>query len=208
MKRLIVASNNAHKAEEIADLLSRDGVAITVVNARVFGGMPAVDETGATFAANARLKAEAMLAVARTHATENGQRFDDLVLADDSGLAVDCLDGAPGVYSARFAGPDATDADNNAKLLAALDGVPTAQRGARFVCCLVLLGDGVDATFNGACEGRILTEPAGHEGFGYDPLFAPKGHAETFAQLGPEVKQRVSHRFQACHALAQWLMAR
>ncbi|GHC12090.1 RdgB/HAM1 family non-canonical purine NTP pyrophosphatase [Cerasicoccus arenae] len=197
--RIVVATGNAHKTGEIAAALQRAGLSIEVVSAKAVGGMPEVDETGQTFAANARLKAEAL----RLKATPG-----DWVLADDSGLEVDALDGAPGIYSARYAGPDATDADNMAKLLDALQGRAPHERGARFACCLVLLGTGFDQTFTGHCPGQILEQPIGDAGFGYDPLFAPDGYEESFAQLGAVVKDRISHRAHACQLLATWLRER
>ncbi|WP_309382070.1 RdgB/HAM1 family non-canonical purine NTP pyrophosphatase [Cerasicoccus frondis] len=201
--RIIVATGNAHKTGEIAAALERAGVRIEVVSAKAVGGMPEVEENAVTFAGNARLKAEALL----TQVTKQGlDAATNWVLADDSGLEVDALDGAPGIYSARYAGPGATDADNNAKLLNALAGKPPPERGARFTCTLVLLGDGVDETFAGHCPGQILDAPSGDAGFGYDPLFAPDGYEETFAQLGGAVKDRISHRAHACQLLAKWLM--
>lgn len=197
--RIIVATGNAHKTDEIADALKRAGLSMQVVSAKAVGGMPTVDETGDTFADNARLKAEAL----RCKANDN-----DLVLADDSGLEVDALHGQPGVYSARYAGPNATDADNNRKLLAALGDLSPDQRNARFVCCLVLLGSNIDLTFNGVCPGSILFSPKGESGFGYDPLFVPDGYSETFAELGGAVKERISHRARACQELADWLLSR
>ncbi|MEO0796687.1 MAG: RdgB/HAM1 family non-canonical purine NTP pyrophosphatase [Verrucomicrobiota bacterium] len=197
--RIVVATGNAHKTEEIAAALARQGCAVTVVSARELGGMPEVDENGNTFEANARLKVEALQAKAGT---------SDWILADDSGLEVEVLDGAPGIYSARYAGPNATDADNNAKLLRELGCTPSPCRKARFVCTLVLLGGGVDAVFNGVCAGRMLEQAAGNAGFGYDPLFVPDDYEQTFAELGSSVKDEISHRARACQQLAGWLNAR
>jgi len=194
ISRIVVATGNAHKTEEIAAALRRQGCAIDVVSAA--GGMPPVEETGLTFAANARLKAEALLKQISP---------GDGVLADDSGLEVDALGGEPGVYSARYAGTNASDDDNNQKLLQALGDLPPPRRQAKFVCSLVLLAEGIDETFTGQCPGEIQFDPAGEEGFGYDPLFKPRGFTQTFAQLGPGVKERISHRALACQALAQWL---
>ncbi|MGE9295024.1 MAG: RdgB/HAM1 family non-canonical purine NTP pyrophosphatase [Puniceicoccales bacterium] len=199
IKRIIVATGNAHKTEEIAAALRCKGCTVEVVSAAAVGGMPPVDETGQTFADNARLKAEAL----RCKASPG-----DCVLADDSGLCVDALDGSPGVYSARYAGPNASDSDNNAKLLQALANTPTARRTARFTCTLVLLGDRIDETFAGECPGKIQSEATGAQGFGYDPLFIPEGYDQSFAVLGGEVKDRLSHRARACEALAHWLNGR
>ncbi len=194
--RIVVATGNAHKTEEIADALRRAGASAEVVSAKAIGGMPEVEENGVNFTANARIKAKALLCKVNA---------DDWVLADDSGLEVMALNGAPGIYSARYAGPDATDADNNRKLLAALDGLPPHQRDARFICCLTLLGPGVDETFTGHCPGQILNEPRGKAGFGYDPLFVPDGYEETFAELGGAIKERISHRAHACQQLAAFI---
>ena len=150
-----------------------------------------------TFADNARKKAL------------HYSRFTDgSVLADDSGLAVDALRGAPGIKSRRFAGPAATDADNNVKLLGLLSAVPAAKRTARFVCELVLARGGeLRAQFRGVAEGLILSEPRGEGGFGYDPLFLDPETGKTFAELLPEEKLARSHRGRAFRALLDWLLA-
>lgn len=185
--KLILASNNTHKRLEFARLLGNSGAEVT--GAESVGGMPEVDETGSTFQENARLKAEALRPVLPEGAWG---------LADDSGLEVDALDGKPGVRSARFAGPAATDAANLWKLLACLRTVPAEKRTARFVCVLCLLDrHGKASFFKGTCEGNILDAPMGTEGFGYDPVFQPTGHTASFASLGASVKDRVSHRAQA-----------
>lgn len=173
------------------------GVSCEVLTAAAVGGMPVVEETAGTFAGNARLKAEALrrLAPAGTW-----------VLADDSGLSCDALGGAPGVDSAVYAGPRATDAENRAKLLAALAGVPPGRRGARFTCHLVLLGPaGEDMEFTGHCEGSVLEAERGAGGFGYDRLFVPSGQNRTFAEIPAAEKDALSHRAQAFAALAAWL---
>ncbi|MCC5804851.1 MAG: non-canonical purine NTP pyrophosphatase [Opitutales bacterium] len=189
--RLILASNNPHKEIEFVRLLGASGVEIA--GAETVGGMPPVDETGTTFRENARLKAEAL---------RPRLGAEDFALADDSGLEVDALGGAPGVRSARFAGPHASDADNVAKLLQALEGVPVPRREARFVCVLCVVGRGGEARyFAGTCEGRILGTAAGAEGFGYDPVFQPAGYEGSFASLGKTVKDRLSHRARAAKAL-------
>jgi XTP/dITP diphosphohydrolase len=154
--------------------------------------MPVIDETGATFAENAILKAVAVSA-----------QFPGLVVADDSGLEVDALNGAPGVYSARYAGSEAKDGDNVARLLSEL-----RRRGAgplpaaRFRCVLALAdGGGLIETFAGAVEGAIVYEPLGNGGFGYDPIFQPAGLQQTFAELAAEEKNRISHRANAIRLL-------
>ena len=127
-------------------------------------------------------------------------------VADDSGIVVDALDGAPGVYSARYAGENAADADNNAKLLRELATVPECRRTARFVCCAAMVhSNGRTHSETGAVEGRIALEPRGQSGFGYDPVFIPEGYARTFAELGGEVKQRISHRARAFGKLRHYL---
>ena len=153
--------------------------------------------------------------------TEDGQTFEDnslkkareimklcgqITIADDSGLMVDCLDGAPGVYSARFAGEDGNDEKNNQKLLMLLEGVPEEKRTAEFVSVITMVyPDGNIITARGECRGRIITEPAGDNGFGYDPLFVPDGYDRTFAQLTAEEKNSVSHRAAALEKLKKLL---
>jgi XTP/dITP diphosphohydrolase len=195
--RLLLATGNAHKAEEFARLFREVGLPCEVLTAAAAGGMPGVDETAGTFAGNARLKAEALRRIAPP---------DTWVLADDSGLSCDALGGAPGVDSAVYAGPRATDAENRAKLLAALAGFPPAARGARFTCHLVLLGPaGEDMEFTGHCEGSVLAAERGEGGFGYDGLFVPAGHPRTFAEMTAAEKDILSHRARAFAALAAWL---
>lgn len=199
--QIIIATGNAHKVLELEQLLA--GLEVQVESATVVGGMPEVEETGQTFAANALLKAEALRAIAPASA---------YVLADDSGLEVDALDGAPGVYSARYAGPNSSDADNRNQLLAALVGVGVgagvAARTARFRCVLCLLGPKGEAQyFEGSCEGSITEAERGKEGFGYDSIFLPEGYSETFGELGESVKHHLSHRAVAVHALRDFLSA-
>lgn len=209
--RCLIATGNPHKLEEFRALL---GAGVRVVSAREIPGGPAPAETGQTFEANARLKA---LAWAVHLAAGAGDPVVEWVLADDSGLEVDALDGAPGVHSARFAAADgvhprnAPDAENNSKLLRLLAGVPDAQRGAQFRCVLALtpvlrgLASGeLDARtrcFEGICRGRIAREASGKYGFGYDPLFIPDGLDRSFAALGDALKSRISHRARASEAL-------
>ena len=184
---LIIATGNAHKVEEFELLLK--GLDFEVQSAKACGGMPEVDENGGTFAANAQIKAEALRAQAPAGAW---------VMADDSGLEVDALDGAPGIYSARYAGAEASDQDNVVKLLEALKDLPKAKRTARFRCVLCVIDhEGHITHYDGCCEGRIDTEVHGDGGFGYDPIFIPDGYSESFAQLGDSVKSQLSHRAKA-----------
>ena len=186
MRRLLIATKNAHKTAEIRAILG-DGWEVTDLNAHPEIAAP--EETGATFAENAAIKA---LAASQLFAGLG------LVMADDSGLEVDALGGAPGVRSARYAGEGATDADNRAKLLNALADVRGKARTARFHCALALAADGaVQATFDGAVEGVIINAGRGDGGFGYDALFVPTGYCETFAQLPGAVKNQLSHRARA-----------
>ena len=200
MPTLLIASRNVHKAEEIAAILGDD---FTVQTLAKFPASPEVVEDGDTFAANAVKKATEI-------ADWLGfQARPDLVLADDSGLKVDALDGAPGIHSARYAGGDnnAPDVANNAKLLRELAGVPEDNRGAQFHCVLALVALGQVAevrTFEGICRGRIAQAEGGQGGFGYDPLFVPDGHELSFAELGREVKNAISHRAQALAKLAEY----
>jgi XTP/dITP diphosphohydrolase len=192
--RLLIATRNTHKTEEIRAIL---GPAWEVTDLTAHPDVPSPDETGATFAENAGIKA---VAAARV--------FDGWVLADDSGLEVDALAGAPGVRSARYAGPVASDADNRAKLLLALNGVRGKARSARFRCAMALANAGaVVGTFEGTVEGVIVNGERGTGGFGYDALFVPKGHCETFAQLPPSTKNALSHRALALVQTRQFLNA-
>lgn len=195
MKQLIVASGNAHKVEEFDGLL--DDCGFEVLSAKVCGGMPDVLEDGDTFEANARIKALALRAIVPKEAW---------IVSDDSGLEVDALDGAPGIYSARYAGEGASDLHNLNKLLLELEEQPSAQRAARFRCVLCLIDPiGSERFFEGACEGRIAKAPAGAEGFGYDPVFVPEGHSESFAELGESIKSKLSHRALAVLAMRRCL---
>jgi XTP/dITP diphosphohydrolase len=194
--RLLIATKNAHKTAEIAAMLP--GWEVSDLTAHP--DIPAPEETGATFAENAAIKALAA-----------SKRFPGLVLADDSGLEVDALGGAPGVYSARYAGPSATDADNRARLLRELDatGARGKARTARFRCVLVLVEKGeVLGTFDGAVEGVIVNQEKGEGGFGYDALFVPEGYCETFGQLPAETKNQLSHRSRALAKAAAFLATR
>ena len=189
---LLIATRNAHKTQEIAAIL---GPAWEVADLNAHPDVPSPEESGETFAENAAIKA---LSASRV--------FDGIVLADDSGLEVDALAGAPGVRSARYAGPGATDADNRAKLLRALEGVRGKARSGRFRCAMVLARAGaVLGTFEGAIKGVIVNGERGAGGFGYDALFVPEGHCETFAQLPAATKNALSHRARALAQAAAFL---
>jgi XTP/dITP diphosphohydrolase len=189
--KLVLASANPDKAAEIRSILAAALAELDLAPRPA--GVPDVEETGATLMENARLKAAAIAAAT-----------GEAAVADDTGLLVDALDGAPGVFSARFAGEGATYADNVNKLLADLDGVPADRRGARFVTvALVSWPDGREVAVTGAVEGTISTEARGTHGFGYDPIFVPnEGDGRTFAELVPLEKHALSHRGRAFRSLA------
>ena len=190
--KLIIATRNAHKLEEIRAVF--DFKNLEVLSAFDFPEIPDVVEDGETLAANAIKKAV-------TLATSTGC----WALADDSGLEVHALGGVPGVYSARYAGEQCSYSDNNEKLLRELAGKP--DRSARFRTVIALSDpEGNSQTLEGVCAGRIIKELRGTNGFGYDPLFVPEGYSETFAELGSEVKNRISHRARALQkAQVSWL---
>ncbi len=214
MISLLVATRNAHKVAEIQAIL---GPTFRCLPLTAFPGAPQLVEDGHTFAENATHKALQLTEWLKLRQGRAGESERvGWVLADDSGLEVDALSGAPGVRSARFAADDAatvgnaTDAANNAKLLALLHAVPWEKRTARFRCALALVGDNPQSAirnpqlFEGKCEGRIGFAPKGEGGFGYDPLFVPDGLDVSFAELGEHVKNRLSHRFRALAGLRQW----
>jgi len=191
-QKIVLASGNPGKIREIQALLAEH----PIVPQSDFSISDA-EETGTTFVENAIIKAR--------HAAQHSGLP---AIADDSGLVVDALDGAPGVYSARYAGPGSSDLDNLQKLLQALEGVPEAQRSARFICVLAFMQHGTDPTpviAQGVWEGRILTRPAGSNGFGYDPVFWVPTHQCASAELAPEVKNALSHRGQALRNLTAML---
>ena len=204
-----IATTNAHKAEEIQALLG-DGFACRTLND--FPGAPEVEEDAATFAGNAVKKALSLVSWLK----QNEDFTEGWVLADDSGLEVDCLDGAPGVRSARFAATEnrhgnTTDEQNNAKLLNELQGRPAHHRSARFRCVLALAATGrfgQPELFKGSVEGQITENPRGENGFGYDPLFVPDGFSQTFGELGADIKNQLSHRAAALRKLSNWLESR
>jgi XTP/dITP diphosphohydrolase len=194
-KVLCIATRNAHKVQEMASVLSpfwevKCAAAYPEISDEI-------EETGDTFLANATLKAVA-----------TSQAISDYALADDSGLEVDALNGAPGVFSARYGGIPSSAEKNNAKLLEELaraGATEPEQRGARFRCVLVLAKEGeVLGSFDGACEGAILLAPKGTNGFGYDPLFVPRGYKQTFGQLTEKTKTNLSHRGLALKKFIKW----
>lgn len=191
--RLIAATKNKGKLEEIAQLLAQ--FPYEVVSMAQIGFVDDIEEDGSTFEENALIKAKCIW-----------KATGEAVIADDSGLEVDYLDGAPGIYSARYAGEGATDADKNCKLLGALKDVPADKRSARFVCAIaVVFADGASLTVRGICEGYIATEPAGSNGFGYDPLFYVPEFGMTIAQMDSDIKNGISHRGNALRKVVEEL---
>lgn len=190
LPRLMIATRNAHKTAEIRAMV---GGWFEVLDATAFPECPEIEETGTTFLENARLKAEGISRV-----------VEGWVLSDDSGLEVDALDGAPGVWSSSFGGEEGNHARNNARLMEAMAGV--ACRDARFRCTMVLARGGVEqAHFSGTVEGQIIDVPRGGGGFGYDPLFVPSGYQQTFAELGEAIKNTLSHRARALSQVVAYL---
>jgi XTP/dITP diphosphohydrolase len=181
LDRLVIATSNEHKFKEICSILHEPG--IKFFSLRDFPEIPAIKETGNSFQANALLKARTVY----THTTT-------LALADDSGLEVDALQGAPGIYSARYAGYDRDYAANNRKLLQVMEDVPEDRRGAQFRCVVAIVGSGLEEIVVGIVRGKIGYEERGTNGFGYDPLFIPEGFAETYAEMSEELKNQISHR--------------
>lgn len=191
---IVLASNNAGKVREINELLATEQIKVIPQGEL---GVPEADETGLTFIENAILKAR------------NAARYSGLAaIADDSGIEVDALHGAPGIYSARFAGVGASDEENLKKLIADLREIPEAQRSARFQCLMVYMRHGEDptpVTCQGTWEGRILLAPRGDNGFGYDPVFYVPNEDCSAAELAADAKNRLSHRGQALRALVRHL---
>jgi XTP/dITP diphosphohydrolase len=199
-KTLCIATRNKNKAREMAPVLALFSEVKCSADYPEMEGLDEIEETGDTFLANATIKAVA-----------TSQIISDYVLADDSGLECDALDGAPGVFSARYGGIPSSAERNMAKLLQELERVGAKtqqQRSARFRCVLVLAKEGeVLGSFDGACEGTIAPAPKGTHGFGYDPLFVPEGYARTFGQLGEKTKMSLSHRGLALKNFLQWCKA-
>jgi len=193
---LVLGTTNLAKGRELAELLGPLGFQVQTL--QDFANPLEVEENGNTFADNAREKA-----------SQQARHLGCWVLADDSGLEVDALDGAPGIYSARYAGEDASDLDNNAKLLAELDEKPRGKRGARYYCHVAVADPGgtIRAETSGICRGTIRLEPVGTNGFGYDPLFEVVEYHRTFGELGPRVKAALSHRARAMRAIVPKLVS-
>ena len=194
IRRLLIATRNRGKLQEFWALLA--GVAVELCDLNSFPAITSVAETGSTFAENASLKAIG-------YAGQAGV----MTLADDSGLEVEALDGAPGVFSARYAGPGASDTERVDKLLTELSHLDAGNRAARFVS-VVAVSDSSGTILNissGVCNGTIVEAPRGTNGFGYDPIFVPEGFDKTFAELTSEVKNEISHRAHACRSAAKFL---
>ena len=193
--RIVFATKNDGKVREIAQMM--EGTGIEMLSLNHFEVLPEVVEDGATYLENALKKAKTV-----------SEFLGETVLADDSGLEVDALGGEPGVCSARYAGEDATDEENNARLLAKLKEVPGEKRTASFFCALVLYQPGgLCHSFEASWPGRIIDEGRGANGFGYDPIFLDPNLNRTAAELPPEVKNKVSHRVQAFAKFKEWLLA-
>ena len=193
---IYLASGNAHKLHELQTALDQAGLSVQVAGPDKIGGMPEVEETGSTFEANALLKAHGLKEIGPS---------DAWFLADDSGIEIDALDGRPGVISARYAGEPCDDQANNDKVIEEMKEVEEGDSDCRFRCVLALVGDGLEETFSGACEGTLLFERRGSGGFGYDPLFLPNESESTFAEISLEEKAKISHRARALSKLIDWL---
>ncbi|GGJ84288.1 non-canonical purine NTP pyrophosphatase [Lentibacillus kapialis] len=192
MKDMIIATKNSGKTKEFKTFFAEYDINAMSLP-ELSHEIEDIEETGTTFEENAALKAEQI-----------AELLQIPVLADDSGLVIDALDGRPGVFSARFAGEPKDDQKNIDKVLAELEGV--ADRTARFVCVLAVSVPGEKTVFKkGYCDGRIADAQAGHNGFGYDPIFIPKGYPQTMAQLSSDEKNRISHRSDAIHQLRDWV---
>jgi XTP/dITP diphosphohydrolase len=189
--KIVVASHNKHKVDEIREFFKED---YEVLSADDIGSYDEVEETGKTIEENALLKARAI-----------ADLTDELVIADDTGLFVDYLDGKPGVYTARFAGVNATYEDNNNKLLNLLKGVPMEKRKATFKTVIALIYKGREAIIEGKVDGRIIDAPRGQYGFGYDPIFYVDEIGKTLAELSLEEKNKVSHRANALKKLKEYI---
>lgn len=194
---LILATHNLHKIRELREML-KDLKGIDVVSLRNFPDYTSPEETGLTFQENAELKA-----------IDAAKTLNAIVLADDSGLVVPAIKGDPGVYSARYAGEDATDAENRKKLLTAMESLNDLDRSAYFECCITIAGpEGVMKSVSATCEGVIGKEEKGRNGFGYDPLFVKHDYDKTFAELEEHTKNRISHRRKALDKILAFLEAK
>ncbi len=191
-QKLVIASRNDHKIEEMRRILEQAGLDIELVGTAEFPDLPDVEETGATFAANAMLKARTV------------SEFTGLpAVGDDSGLCVDALNGMPGIFSARWSGTHGNDRANLELLLAQISQVPTDRRSASFVCAAAYVHpNGTEFVVEGAMNGSLIDAPRGANGFGYDPIFIPQGHQITSAEMTAELKDSISHRGKALVALA------
>lgn len=197
MLKLLAATGNKHKIEEFRNMLSGLNVKVELLTPDAFGGIPATVEDGDTFEANAKKKA-----------CEASSYADMAAFSDDSGLMVDALNGEPGVRSARYAGENASNEERIAKLLKNLEGVPASGRKAKFVSVISLAYRGDEVrSFRGEVHGRIIDAPRGSQGFGYDPVFVHEGYDKTFAELGAEVKDSISHRAIAMRQAADFIKA-
>lgn len=195
MLQLLAATKNKHKIAEFQEMLDRNNLSVTILSPDTIRNFPELIENGSTFEENASMKAA------------QASRYADMAaFADDSGLMVDALGGAPGIYSARYAGEGATDSDRIAKLLDAMKD--QTDRTAKFVCVIALAYRGdVVATFHGEVSGKITDAPRGENGFGYDPVFVPDGYDRTFAELGAEIKDTISHRACAFEQVETFIRA-
>ena len=191
---ILAATGNSGKIRELKDFLTE--LDLRLRSLTEFSQVVEAEETGATFIENAVLKA-------KSYALQTNL----WTLADDSGLEVDALDGAPGIFSARYAGQNATDEEKIAKLLQELNDLPNAERGARFACAMAVSDENGEIKFSaeGICRGRIALFPSGRNGFGYDPIFIPDGFDQTFGELSVEIKRKISHRAQAIAKIIQFL---
>jgi XTP/dITP diphosphohydrolase len=192
--KLLVATSNTGKVREMAEVLGGLGLEVVDLDAAGVASLPAPDETGSTFQENALLKARYYYEAAGL-----------LTVADDSGLEVAILGGRPGLYSSRYGD---SDEDRIARLLGELDGVPSTERAARFVCALALVGENLAETFTGTCEGSIRHIPSGTNGFGFDPIFVPEGETRSFAEMTAAEKAAVSHRGRAIAGLVEFIRGR
>ncbi|KAF0205005.1 MAG: dITP/XTP pyrophosphatase [bacterium] len=193
ISKLLVATKNPGKVLELEKLLATSR--LEILNLHSFPFIADVDETGVTFSENALIKAHYYYRQTKV-----------LSLSDDSGLAVDALNGVPGVYSARYAGPNASDKMRYEKLLNELKLVPLEKRTARFICSLALVGDGIEEVFTASTQGQIVFTPRGESGFGYDPIFEYVPLSKTFAELSAEEKSTISHRGKALNQLRDYFV--
>ncbi|WP_010651073.1 XTP/dITP diphosphatase [Oceanobacillus massiliensis] len=194
MKQIIIATKNAGKAKEFREFFSKYGIeAVSLLDMEQ--DIPDIEETGSTFEENAALKAEQISLL-----------LNKPVLADDSGVMIDALDGRPGLYSARYAGEPKDDQANIDKVLKEMKEVPEQSRTARFICVLAVAVPGEETIFRkGLCEGKITFAEKGEKGFGYDPIFVPEGFDSTMAEIPSDTKNRISHRKNAINQLENWI---